>query len=82
MPKNVGAGIQNKAVVQICADCWSFLLCLIMHSKNINFFSITDLKIFQLSHMNMHIYNYSHSNVPKLPKRLVLCTHKMAMAHC
>jgi len=45
-------------------------------------FSITDLKISKLSHMNMHIYNYSHSYVLKLSTRLLLCIHKMAMAHC
>jgi cytochrome c oxidase subunit IV len=34
--KHVGARIYNKAVVQICALCWLFLLRLIMHSTNIN----------------------------------------------
>jgi hypothetical protein len=31
----VGAGLRNKAVVQISAYCWSFLLSLIMHGTNI-----------------------------------------------
>jgi hypothetical protein len=35
LPKHVGAGIQNKALVKICALCWLFLLCLIMHYTNI-----------------------------------------------
>jgi hypothetical protein len=69
-----------KHLMQLLA--WGVLLNIKYDNLKVPHFSITDLKIFKLSYMNMHTDNYSHSNVPKLPTRLLLCTHKMAMAHC